>query len=505
MFSTNLQIVRSLALSAGLVISLLATPIYADMALVVDTTIDSAALSICDPGVPEDCSVRGAVIAANNVPLPELVIVDMTMLGSYVLTIDGANEDLAQTGDLDILRDMTIRSENHRLMGGGTVLDDRVLEVHVGVTLTLEDLAIDLSRPPGGLHSVHLRNSSHLEMTGGAIRSCGSAVSGGGALRLLSGSTAHLSGVAIHGNKGFNGPGIWHGGDSLTIVDGDFRNNSAEDQGGAIYVADSVAGVRTIDVSNTLFQANHALDSGGAVWAGAQTEVFLTETLARWNDSLGAGAGDGGVVFSRGEVIVEGSTLTENRANAGAAIYVESPMVGVAKLDVVNSTLSANEALDAGGSVLFTVGADVEILNMTSVGADVDLRTQLTDVTVANTAFSVGCELVVGSTANSEGGNVSPDTSCFLGAPEASDWTASDLDLNPLGYYGGPTPTHLPRGTSPLVNRVAGPCLASDQRRFDRPAVSCDAGAVERQGSETFLFGDGFENGLLDRWSAVTP
>ena len=63
---------------------------------------------------------------------------------------------------------------------------------------------------------------------------------------------------------------------------------------------------------------------------------------------------------------------------------------------------------------------------------------------------------------------------------------STPAQLNPLGNYGGPTGTHLPRTTSPAVNGVGdGDCPFTDQRGVIRPqGPKCDIGAVERQLSD---------------------
>lgn len=71
----------------------------------VDRTDDNAGATACT-GALNDCSLRGAIIAANangvgadTINLPA---------GTYTLTLAGINEDLGATGDLDITSNITI-------------------------------------------------------------------------------------------------------------------------------------------------------------------------------------------------------------------------------------------------------------------------------------------------------------------------------------------------------------------------------------------------------------
>lgn len=59
----------------------------------------------CQPG---DCSLREAIIAANDVSDPRFDPTIGVPAGIYTLTISGAEEDACAKGDLDITRSVTI-------------------------------------------------------------------------------------------------------------------------------------------------------------------------------------------------------------------------------------------------------------------------------------------------------------------------------------------------------------------------------------------------------------
>jgi len=77
----------------------------------VDTTTDDATLSACDPTVPNDCSLRGAIIAANQDTISDTINLPA---GRYKLTIPSINStesnagNVPEIGDLDISTDMSI-------------------------------------------------------------------------------------------------------------------------------------------------------------------------------------------------------------------------------------------------------------------------------------------------------------------------------------------------------------------------------------------------------------
>ena len=90
----------------------------------------------------DHCSLREAIIAANAQPDANTIILPS---GIYPLTITGSNEDNAQTGDLDILADLTITGSGpHETIidaGGPDGLGDRVFDGLAG-QLSLVDLTI---------------------------------------------------------------------------------------------------------------------------------------------------------------------------------------------------------------------------------------------------------------------------------------------------------------------------------------------------------------------------
>ena len=72
--------------------------------------------------------------------------------------------------------------------------------------------------------------------------------------------------------------------------------------------------------------------------------------------------------------------------------------------------------------------------------------------------------------------------------PSANDVTGTDPQLGPLANNGGPTMTHLPGATSPVLNTIAGgtsecgTTIMVDQRGLPRPVgAGCEKGSVEVQ------------------------
>jgi CSLREA domain-containing protein len=105
----------------------------------VDTTAD-------DNTVNGNCTLREAIIAANtDTPVDGCLAGAGTNsiflpAGTFFLTIGGAGEDAAATGDLDILDELTITGDSGSTAINGNSID-RVFH-NVGASLTLNDLHV---------------------------------------------------------------------------------------------------------------------------------------------------------------------------------------------------------------------------------------------------------------------------------------------------------------------------------------------------------------------------
>ena len=82
----------------------------------VDRTDDTAAATACT-GAPNDCSLRGAIIAANADLSADPVVINLQSATTYNLTLTNATqENAAATGDLDI----TTSIHSVTIVGGGS-------------------------------------------------------------------------------------------------------------------------------------------------------------------------------------------------------------------------------------------------------------------------------------------------------------------------------------------------------------------------------------------------
>ncbi len=306
---------------------------------------------------------------------------------------------------------------------------------------------------------------------------------------------------------------------NLTFTNGSANGSDGgltPESGGAI-----LSRFATVQVSNSTFTNNSALDSGGAYYNEDGVLSVIDSTFT--NNS--AGILGGGIANDDGAVDVLTSTFFANdaEANGGAIFNNNGP------LSVVNSTVSANSAnVDGGG--IYNEDDTVVIVNTTIVNniADADdngtgdgggLLTVDDNVTFTNLFNSLFAGNQVGSGAGDLGGktpepissnNFVADTASSAGLIDGVNGNIVGIDgagtvpvadvVDPIRSNGGPVQTHSLNPTSPAINtgdsnRAAIPgtdlvpdvadgdvALVQDQRGFPFSRISggvVDIGAYE--------------------------
>jgi hypothetical protein len=247
----------------------------------------------------------------------------------------------------------------------------------------------------------------------------------------------------------------------------------------------------SLDLTECVVEGNHA-HHGGGLNAFPGSTVTIVDSLFRDNraQDLTQNVADGGAIFNRGEIDIEGSTLSGNSADGdGGAVDSAN-----GTLSLRNSTVSGNRAgLLAGG--IATTSTDVDLVNVTIFGNEgVGLLaispgnhtlSMKNSIVAASSTLDCAFATVILDVAGKH--NLDSDGSCGLDG-SAEDLPSTDPMLDPLLSNGGATPTHVPHRGSPVID--AGDdatCEEADQRGASRPldgdglgAVDvCDIGAVE--------------------------
>ncbi|MGB8433711.1 MAG: DUF4347 domain-containing protein, partial [Burkholderiales bacterium] len=232
-------------------------------AVTVTTTLDtldgntsSIANLLLNPGADGFISLREAIIAANADSAADVINLPV---GIYTLTRTGSNEDSANTGDLDITRDLAIVGvgANATFIDGNAT--DRVFDVD-NASLTISGVTIQNGQATGDGAGVYLRNS------GGS-------------------SSITLRDVALNGNAATGNGGAVYAARNLTFDRVTIDGNSAN-SGGGIYLANnSVANLTNVTISS-----NAAINNGGGIYANNNgNPLNITNSTIAYNNAAGAG------------------------------------------------------------------------------------------------------------------------------------------------------------------------------------------------------------------------
>src|SRR5262245_37561460 len=250
-----LQLVFAAALGANLMLMAIYAPLARAATITVTTTDDEI-------NADGDCSLREAIRAANldqavdACPAGSGADTINLPAGSYVLTIAGASEDAALTGDLDITEDLTISGAGP----SSTTIDanglDRAIHIFSNTAVQIADVTIR-----GGATSIQ---------------------AGSGILVYESSSALTLTRSRVTNNVG--NAGLWVNSGRLTVIDSRIQNNT----GGGVSVGTGTATIinsvvfgnttnnvgggitsdGTLTVVNSTISGNSAAFSGGGISAG---------------------------------------------------------------------------------------------------------------------------------------------------------------------------------------------------------------------------------------------
>jgi hypothetical protein len=392
------------------------------------------------PGNP--CTLRAAVQAANF--LGGTHTIALGVAGVYQLTVTGVGESAAAAGDLNVNgANLTILNTSGGAIAINGNATDRVFDI--GTTAAAQ---VSLS-------NVTIQNGT----PGGSC--CPVLESGGGGVRVRSGSSLTLTSVTVSGNRGGVPSPTGNGGSGGGIL------NS-----GTLVLSNVV--VSDNEASGTFSGAG---SSGGGI-LNEGTATITNTTIAR-NTAGGGGSGSangpgqGGGISSTGALSLTNATISGNTAR-GAPFFGEGGRggglaIGAGTATLTNVTITGNTVGQGGlnnGSPPGIGGA----INRSGGAAT------LASTIVAN---SVGASNCAGAIV-SAGSNLSSDASCGFNAP--GDLNNANPQLGPLADNGGATATHALLPGSPAIDAVQSACPppATDQRGFLRPAgPRCDIGAFE--------------------------
>jgi hypothetical protein len=255
-----------------------------------------------------ECTLRAAIQETNALPGADEIFVPGAV---YTITIPGAGEDCAASGDLDITDDLTIRGAGAQatIVDGGAL--DRVFQVlppqpqcgGTGVVspnvtirgLTIRNGNVAVTNDSGGgiANSIPGAQGGFLTLVDVVVTG-NSAVFGGGIMNGW-GASASMQSVTIRANAAAYGAGLYtRDGDEVTITNSTISGNRATGGGGGI---DTWFGASLLLTNVTIAENRAALVGGGINCEFNSRRVVLSRTIVA--DNLGDCAG-GSLIHSKG-------------------------------------------------------------------------------------------------------------------------------------------------------------------------------------------------------------
>ena len=314
-----------------------------------------------------------------------------------------------------------------------------------------------------------------------------------------SGVTATFSHLVItNGNDGGDGGGISNDG-TLTVADCSLTGNSTAHDGGGI------ANIHTLTITDSVLMGNTCAGNGGGLSNTGTLTVARTEIINNTSSNDG-----GGLQLRMGTATITGSLIAGNTGDSDGGGIAN---LASAQLDLSNSTIAGNAALNGGGieNEGTLIAANATIADNQASGGDSNFQgyggglynaggTATLDNTIVVLNVNVftspakpdDIPLAVSSaSANNLIGT--GGSGGLTGGTNANQVGVASPGLSPLGDHGGPMPTIALLPGSPAIdagsNALAvdpstGQTLTTDQRGAGFPRIAngtVDIGAFEYQ------------------------
>jgi len=485
-----------------------------------------------------------------------LSIYDTTITGGGIQTTAGKGGGIfAGTGTSLTLNDSTVSGNTVNTAGAGIYGFE--------ANITLNNSTVSQNEPGAGL-GVNLHGGgiaaieSSLTLNNSTVSGNSSGFGGG---IYLDQSDLNMNGSQITNNRAFSGGGLFSGLSSGTsgiiiISDSEMSFNYAGNSGGGM----TISGATSLSISNSTISSNTAGGHGGGILVGGTSTNIESTTVSANRAQNGAGvyvaspsvvrinnstisgnaaddlssfstsSGGGILVTSGATATITNSTISGNtstRWGGGAMVsmrFFPDPQPDPSKLEIINSTLSNNQATNSapspasanGGGLAASGLGKLVLLNSTVSGNTADVygggiyrkgadTVSLKNSIIAGNTAPNGAEIKGNSGAgmtsinNLLGHSGLDNASAFFNfTPDASDIVATSdgtlastlgAILKPLANNGGPTQTHaLPAG-SPAIDSGDQPLCLSEAILLDEQGTSrdehCDIGAYEYQESSS--------------------
>jgi len=220
-------------------------------------------------------SLRAAIIEANGSDGADTLSLDANT--TYTLDVDGAGEDEAASGDLDILGEIAIEGNGATI--DASALGDRAFHVLADGNLSLVDVTV----------------------TGGTAEDEPSAEGGGSGGAVLNAGTLMGQGIVLDSNSATRAGGAIEAseGSSTTLASADLTGNSAGEapgNGGGLHIT----GAGDAKITDSTINGKTAALEGGGLWNGSGTMTVSGTQVTDNTASRAEADGGGGGLFNNG-------------------------------------------------------------------------------------------------------------------------------------------------------------------------------------------------------------
>ena len=432
----------------------------------VDRIDDTPSASQCHDEVPDDCSLRGAILKARE-HFGEAVTIHVPA-GLYMLSVPGdcflktsqsGNHFVQGTSALCLAGEITLKGAGaDQTIIDGNLADRVILVSHEGPTeiygMTIRRGQWDSGSLYGGGGGIN--NAGILRIVDSVVSDNVSSNGGGGGIYNSNTLTVLRTNIVRNFTIVGSGGGIanhgFHQQAAATLIDSIVSDNSAGEHGGGVsnYLG-------RLSVIGSTFSGNIATATGGGLHVG-------------------------GGNFA-GEAVLTNTTISGNRARHGAGISDTGSSLLAPDLTVLNNvTIAKNHATEIGGGIYMAGNtAEIKLSNTIVANNNAGYRSPDCYKGSANTSLTSLGHNLIGIA----------DTDCPLAGDNTGNLLGVDPILGILADNGGNTPTHALSNGSPAIDSGSpaqpgshsASCAANDQRGFLRPVGDrCDIGAFERTG-----------------------
>ena len=186
----------------------------------------------------------------------------------------------------------------------------------------------------------------------------------GGAIEVGQQSDMEIEGARFIRNNAYYGGALYLGGaSSLSLKNSVFRDNAAEENGGAVYAASDLT--EAFEAAECTFADNVAGTVGGALLVGPFGMFTMTRSDLRGNAGPTGGALHLGAAL---QVQASNNRFCQNSADAGGAVWL-SATGGADEVVWTNNVFVENVATGAGGAFYLFQGEGATLTNNTILGS----------------------------------------------------------------------------------------------------------------------------------------